>query len=232
MTRHTTLLFFVACLSLPGQTVAAELAGAAPPHVATFESRERAIACLAAAIAYESAHEPVEGQQAVAEVVLNRVNHPAYPKTVCGVVFAGSQRITGCQFSFTCNGAIGRPLPQRIMQAARGVAEAALDGNNPVRVMGATHYHANYVAPYWAPSLIRITKIGAHIFYRGAGTRDQGLLPTPFTPSGEPDIAQLSRIPATAPAAGAPRVAPATELARPFAPWGLPLPSSNGAQVR
>ncbi|WP_293880044.1 cell wall hydrolase [Sphingomonas sp.] len=181
--------------------------------------RARAVTCLATAIAYEAAHEPIEGQQAVAEVVLNRLHHPAFPKSVCGVIFAGSGRRTGCQFSFACDGALSRHMPVAIMAAARAVANAALDGKNPLRVAGATHYHANYVSPYWAPSLIRVARIGAHIFYRGAGSRDQNDVPSPYAPIGEPSIMQLTGQTPTPPLmAASPR--PAHEPAS-FAPWGL-----------
>lgn len=134
---------------------------------------ERAAQCLSLAIAYEAGYEPAEGQQAVAEVVLNRTRHPAYPKSVCGVVFQGSARKTGCQFTFTCDGAMKRTLPAKIMQNSRSVAERVLSSNFTPFVGGATHYHANYVSPYWAPSLIRVGKIGAHIFYRAPGSVDQ-----------------------------------------------------------
>ena len=194
-----------------------------PLEPANGQDRARAVQCLSTAIAYEAAYEPVEGQQAVAEVVLNRTRHPAYPKSVCGVVFAGSQRRTGCQFSFTCDGSLARRLPEKVMASARAIAASALDGGNPARVAGATHYHADYVSPYWAPSLTRITKIGAHIFYRGAGTRDSGLRTQPFTPIAEPIVDRLgaadARVDDTRSAA--PR-APSVQIPQTiFAPWGL-----------
>jgi len=132
-------------------------------------ARMRSIDCLTAAIYYEAALEPVDGQRAVAQVVLNRVRHPAYPNTVCGVVFQGHQRITGCQFSFTCDGSLRRTPVPAIWNRVKAVAEAALGGyvHRPVGL--ATHYHANYVSPYWAPTLAKITQIGAHIFYRWQG---------------------------------------------------------------
>ncbi|MFN3728067.1 MAG: cell wall hydrolase [Allosphingosinicella sp.] len=132
-------------------------------------ARMRSIDCLTAAIYYEAALEPVDGQRAVAQVVLNRVRHPAYPSTVCGVVFQGHQRITGCQFSFTCDGSLRRTPVPSIWNRVKAIAEAALNGyvHRPVGL--ATHYHANYVFPYWAPTLAKITQIGAHIFYRWQG---------------------------------------------------------------
>ncbi len=134
----------------------------------------RAIECLTSAIYYEAATEPLEGQKAVAQVVLNRVRHPAYPNSVCGVVFQGSERRTGCQFTFTCDGALARiPIPS-LWQKARMIAEAALAGAVYKPVGWATHYHTNWVVPYWSSSLVKAANVGTHIFYRwtgGWGTR-------------------------------------------------------------
>lgn len=126
----------------------------------------KAVRCLAAAISYEAGNEPIEGQQAVAQVILNRVRHPAYPKSVCGVVFQGSERRTGCQFTFTCDGSLARQRSAQSMALATAIAEKMLTGTTSSLVGGATHYHANYVSPYWAPTLVRVRQIGAHIFYR------------------------------------------------------------------
>ena len=131
--------------------------------------RLRSIDCLAAAIYYEAATEPLDGQRAVAQVVLNRVRHPAYPATVCGVVFEGSQRYTGCQFSFTCDGSLRRAPMASLWAQARRVAEAAVGGYVYAPVGWSTHYHANYVVPYWASSLVKAANIGTHIFYRWRG---------------------------------------------------------------
>ena len=131
--------------------------------------RERAVRCLANAIYYEAALEPVDGQRAVAQVVLNRLRDPNFPKSVCGVVYQGWERVTGCQFSFTCDGALVRPPIPALWSRARKVAEDALAGYVQKAVGSATHYHADYVAPYWAPSLVKIAQIGAHIFYRWPG---------------------------------------------------------------
>ena len=131
--------------------------------------KERAVRCLSNAIYYEAALEPVDGQRAVAQVVLNRVRDQNFPKSVCGVVYEGWERTTGCQFSFTCNNALlSGPLPV-LYQRARKVAEAALNGSVMADVGTATHYHADYVAPYWAPTLTKLTQIGMHIFYRWPG---------------------------------------------------------------
>lgn len=140
--------------------------------------RERALTCLAQAVYYEAGFEPGEGQEAVAQVVLNRLRHPAYPKSVCGVVYEGSQRQTGCQFSFTCDGSLSRPVSQAAWDRSRQVAAKALAGFVYRPVGAATHYHANYVFPYWSLTLVKLRQIGSHIFYRFTGP---GGAPTAFT---------------------------------------------------
>lgn len=128
----------------------------------------RALLCLTQAIYYEAGFEPVEGRRAVAQVVLNRMRHPAFPKSVCGVVYQGA-RAPVCQFSFVCDGSLYRPPALGAWKAAEKIAAAALDGFVQQSVGAATHYHADYVAPYWAPRLAKIAQIGAHIFYRWPG---------------------------------------------------------------
>ena len=145
---------------------------AARPFVAGgvgTETRSRALECMTSAIYYEAAQESTEGQRAVAQVVLNRVRHPAFPNSVCGVVYEGSTRVTGCQFTFTCDGSMRyAPIPSLWNRASK-VAAAALNGNVYAPVGHATHYHANYVVPYWASSLVKTAVEGAHIFYRWSG---------------------------------------------------------------
>ncbi|HET9639010.1 MAG TPA: cell wall hydrolase [Allosphingosinicella sp.] len=145
---------------------------AARPFAAAFASpadRLRAVECLTAAVYYEAAIETNAGQQAVAQVVLNRVRHPAYPRTVCGVVFQGQERATGCQFTFTCDGALRRTPSASGWARARQVAEEALAGKVYAPVGWATHYHTNWVVPYWSSSLVKLANIGTHIFYRWEG---------------------------------------------------------------
>jgi len=133
------------------------------------EDRSRAEQCLTQAIYYEAGFEPADGRAAVAQVVLNRLRHPAFPKSVCGVVYQGAQLPTGCQFSFTCDGSLARqPAPDAWSQA-QAIAKRALTGFVAKQVGEATHYHADYVVPYWRASLVKITQIGAHIFYRWSG---------------------------------------------------------------
>ncbi len=138
-------------------------------QTATPADRERALRCLTQGVYYESALESTEGQEAVAQVILNRVRDPNYPNTVCGVVFEGAERNTGCQFSFTCDGALSQAPVAWAWNRARAVAEKALAGHVATEVGTATHYHADYVHPWWAPTLGKITQIGAHIFYRWKG---------------------------------------------------------------
>lgn len=132
-------------------------------------ARASAIDCLTAAVYYEAASESLEGQRAVAQVILNRMRHPAYPHSVCGVVYQGAERVTGCQFSFTCDGSLARRPSQNGWAVARAVAIAALNGFIERSVGTATHYHADYVVPYWASTLDKVATIGAHIFYRWRG---------------------------------------------------------------
>ncbi|WP_225206584.1 cell wall hydrolase [Novosphingobium huizhouense] len=185
--------------------------------------------CLTLAIAYEAGNEPLAGREAVAEVVLNRLAHPAFPKSVCGVVFQGWRRATGCQFTFTCDGALRRRLLPQTLAAARAVADAALSGRLPHRVPGALNYHADYVRPYWAPTLDRVAKLGAHIFYRPL----QGGVPVSGKDrdwsQDEPDQELVARVLGLGEAARYAAATPARQVGTPsgdsktFAPWGLTL---------
>lgn len=129
-------------------------------------SYAHSVDCLAAAIYYEAASEPIAGQRAVAQVVLNRLRHPLFAATVCGVVFQGAEQHTGCQFSFACDGSLARIPDKRSWSQARDVAIAAVNGYVYAPVGLATHYHADYVVPLWAPTLLKVAVIGHHIFYR------------------------------------------------------------------
>ncbi|WP_380778214.1 cell wall hydrolase [Sphingomonas sp. R86520] len=130
--------------------------------------RDRAMQCLTAAIYYEAASEPDAGQQAVAQVILNRARHPAFPATVCGVVYQGSEH-AGCQFSFACDGAMGRvPTRAAWIRAARA-AGMALAGYVYAPVGLATHYHTYAVTPAWNRSLVMTDVVGAHFFHRWKG---------------------------------------------------------------
>ncbi len=135
--------------------------------------RVRAEQCLTMAIYYEAATQPDAGQRAVAQVVLNRVAHPSYPDTVCGVVFQGSERSTGCQFSFACDGSLARQPVPYWWERARRVAREALSGEVFAPVGLATYYHTLQVHPSWEDSLVPVATIGAHRFYRLPGVAGQ-----------------------------------------------------------
>ena len=133
-------------------------------------SHARAIECLAQAVWYEAASESEAGQRAVAQVVLNRVAHPNWPNSVCGVVYQGAERATGCQFTFTCDGSLARRPSGTSWARAQRIAAAALSGEVYEPVGHATHYHTLWVDPYWARTLDHVGTIGAHRFYRNRGT--------------------------------------------------------------
>ena len=122
--------------------------------------------CLAKAVYYEARSESTRGQMAVAEVVMNRVNDTRFPKTVCGVVYQGQTREVGCQFTFTCDGSLHIAPAGPAWDRARDVAlHVALGLNKPV-TDHATHYHTDYVNPYWSPGMVKTAEVGQHIFYR------------------------------------------------------------------
>lgn len=134
--------------------------------------QRRALLCLTQAVYYEAGFEPMGGRRAVAQVVLNRMRHPAFPKSVCGVVYQRNSTPV-CQFSFVCDGALDRRPEASAWKTAEDIARAALAGYVEDSVGSATHYHADYVAPRWAPLLTKISKLGAHIFYRWPGAWGQ-----------------------------------------------------------
>jgi spore germination cell wall hydrolase CwlJ-like protein len=134
--------------------------------------QRRALLCLTQAVYYEAGFEPLEGRRAVAQVVLNRMRHPAFPKSICGVVYQGSGSGV-CQFTFVCDGALYRAPARDAWLQAEVIARAALAGYVETRVGEATHYHADYVAPRWAPMLAKVAQIGQHIFYRWPGAWGQ-----------------------------------------------------------
>jgi hypothetical protein len=162
----------------------------------------RALLCLTQAVYYEAGFEPLEGRRAVAQVVLNRMRHPAFPKSVCGVVYQGASSPV-CQFSFVCDGSLYRAPAPAAWREAKAVAAAALLGYVESSVGSATHYHADYVAPRWAPMLTKVAQLGAHIFYRWPGAwgqraaftgryigepQDPLALRPPLRPVGEPGM--------------------------------------------
>lgn len=122
--------------------------------------------CLSEAVYYEARSEDTIGQMAVAEVVMNRVRDPRFPKTVCAVVYQGHYRDTGCQFTFTCDGSLGSKPKGVAWDRARAVALHVLLGLAKPVTNKATHYHTDYVNPYWKAGMVETEVIGTHIFYR------------------------------------------------------------------
>jgi spore germination cell wall hydrolase CwlJ-like protein len=155
--------------AIPVSSLPIERAGGFSLAATEASSYATALHCLSQAVYYEAAAEPMQGRRAVAQVILNRMLHPAFPKSVCGVIYQGSQRRTGCQFSFTCDGALMRAPASGLWREAQGVARAALAGYVEASVGTATHYHADYVLPKWAFSLGKVNQFGRHIFYRLQG---------------------------------------------------------------
>ena len=145
----------------------ASLASFRPDQIQRAETIESEMMCMAQAIYYESAFEPVPGQIAVAEVIANRVRDHRYPDTVCGVVFQGATRTTGCQFTFTCDGSMERnKAAGEPWERAQRIAAHVMMELHEERTGGATHYHATYVDPVWNAGLVKTDQIGLHIFYR------------------------------------------------------------------
>ncbi len=166
------------------------------------KARQRAdLECLTEAVYYEARGESARGQAAVAQVVLNRVKHPAFPKSVCGVVFQGAGR-AGCQFSFACDGSMRRRREPDAWDAARGVATRALAGALRAEVGSATHFHTIQVSPVWAPHMARVTQVGLHVFYKFSPRR-----------KGAPLVQTASLVSGPAADVGEIRIAPSVEKA-------------------
>lgn len=162
--------------------------------------QSRDLECLTQAAYYEARGEGRDGMRAVAQVVLNRVRHSAFPKTVCGVVYQGANRRVGCQFSFTCNGSMRGNVNRAAWSRARDVASAALSGQVYAAVGNATFFHTTGVAPGWRNSMIRVGQVGDHLFYSfggRSGRRDSfRYQPSPSAPA-ETRLIQASLDPTT-----------------------------------
>ena len=125
--------------------------------------------CLAEALYYEARGEGSRGEKAVAEVVFHRMDAGNFGHSICAVVYEGAGH-HGCQFSFTCNGDMKRPRDASAWRKSEELAAQILTGEEQLKNMtgGATHYHAVYVRPVWAPALEKTAHIGRHIFYRAS----------------------------------------------------------------
>jgi hypothetical protein len=183
--------------------------------------RDRALDCLTAAVYYEAASEPRAGQEAVAQVVLNRLRHPSFPKSVCGVVYDGVGTASTCQFTFACDGSTSRQRVPSLWENAREVAAAALSGHVASQIGTATHYHAAYVSPYWRASLVPVGRIGNHLFYSMPGSRGAVSALTGQYSDDEPPVPTLVRS-ATQLASQA-RPVRATDQSVDFTVWGLKM---------
>lgn len=160
----------------------------------------RDLECLTQAAYYEARGEGRDGMQAVAQVVLNRARHPAFPKSVCGVVFQGATLRTGCQFSFTCNGSMRARVNPVAWNRARDVASKALSGSVYAAVGNATHFHTTGVSPSWRNSLIQVSQVGSHLFYRFGGRSGSSgafsYAAQPSRPTDRPQLMQANLDPA------------------------------------
>lgn len=149
--------------------------------------------CLTQAVYHEARGESIEGQLAIAEVVLNRVAIPSFPDNVCDVVRQRSSRRAGCQFSFVCDGQpdqIGEPAA---WERAGKIARLALDGQAPRQLtLGATHFHTSKVHPRWARIFPQTTRIGIHLFYRDPTAPMTAAAPAPPTLSEPPANERLA----------------------------------------
>jgi spore germination cell wall hydrolase CwlJ-like protein len=157
---------------------------AQPFHMAAALDSARDLDCLSQAVYYEARGEGTSGMQAVAQVILNRVRHPAFPKTVCGVVFQGAGG-HGCQFSFACDGSMHKAVEQGAWRRSRQIAASALGGYVMTQVGNATHFHTTAVHPSWRNQMLRVAQVGSQIFYRFGGARGRpdafGYEPHPST---------------------------------------------------
>lgn len=139
-----------------------------PLPKASFSKKQQT--CLANGIYFEARGEPARGQAAVAQVILNRVRNPAYPGSICGVVYQNKHWRNRCQFSFACDRIRDRISNPKLWTLAKQIAAETTAGRIWLTQVGSsTHYHATYVNPKWARSMKKVGKIGLHIFYRTKG---------------------------------------------------------------
>ena len=194
--EDTVVLSELTATDARARNAAVEFAAVGPGTPSPFRfdgsaaDRLRARDCLALAGMAEAGGGDGD-QRAVMQVILNRVRHPAFAKTVCGVVFEGAQRPTGCQFSFTCDGSLARRYSDAAWRAARDRAEQMLGGATHAPVGNATHFHADYVYPWWSDQLDKVAQVGAHIFFRWRGFWGSRSALSARYAGGEPDPLRL-----------------------------------------
>jgi spore germination cell wall hydrolase CwlJ-like protein len=185
-----------------GRLLRASLGGSFNPAAQPFRlsgalDASRDLECLTQAVYYEARGETPDGQAAVAQVVLNRARHPAFPKTVCGVVFQRTNAV--CQFSFACDGSMRRGREPGAWRRAQRVAERALGGHVMTGVGNATHFHTINVSPGWGSRLVRVQQVGLHVFYRFGGRGGApgafGGQPQLSGPAGDFEVVQATSLP-------------------------------------
>ncbi len=214
---------------------AAQPAAPAQPSVNVREHN-----CLSEAIYYEARGETQQGQVAVAEVIVNRVRSPFYPKSICAVVYQGSDRDTGCQFTFTCDGSLAAHPRGRAWIQAQHLATAVMMGYTRPITQHATHYHTNAINPGWSSMLIETTTIGSHVFYRmpsaaeraelmDASSRRHWVAPG-ARPDAEPLIPQADQAAAAAAASAGEAPATTPAPAQPAQPQSTPAQTERSAQ--
>ena len=130
------------------------------------EDAKSELACLTEAIYFEARGESINGQIAVAEVIINRAENPIFPSTICGVIKQGAENLNSCQFSYKCDGDPEYMTNRKAKKRAADVAILMMKGERRHLTDRATHYHADYVDPYWASSLKKTATVGTHLFYR------------------------------------------------------------------
>jgi len=213
---------------------------AAKPFQLNALDASRDLECLTQAVYYEARGEGAAGQRAVAQVVLNRVRHPAFPKSVCGVVFQGAAQRTGCQFSFTCDGSMRRRPEAGAWNRARAVAARALAGHVMSEVGTATHFHTTAVSPGWSGALLRVGQVGTHVFYKFGGRPGRGeafrYKPQPSKPKDafQPVFASFAPVAQPAPSAEAaePRTGMGGPAEKPVEPADAPAEAAAPAEAK
>jgi spore germination cell wall hydrolase CwlJ-like protein len=162
---------------------------AAQPYHASALDQARQLDCLTQAVYYEARGEIPAGQAAVAQVVLNRVRHPAFPKSVCAVVYQGAEFGHGCQFSFACDGSTEEAREPSAWLRAQRVASRALSGYVMAQVGNATHFHVTGITASW-DGMLKVAEVGAHVFYRFGGVHG---LPDAFTAKPREELATAGK---------------------------------------
>lgn len=152
----------------PSAAASALAATEGQQQISAFLNNDRQFQCLAEGVYFEARGEPRRGQVAVAQVIMNRVNHDEFPDTICGVVYQNQHWRNRCQFSFACDGVPERITERAAWDVAEDVSRQVLENRDLIETIEeSTHYHATYVRPRWAPRMIRLDRVGLHIFYKG-----------------------------------------------------------------